>query len=98
MLCGYLPFDGDDNQEIFQSIVECELEFPDFLEDDSINLLIWLLDPEPKDRITIHEIKNHPFYLKGKYFYGIQYEESEDITEESENNEMKNKLRFKNNI
>ena len=90
MLCGYLPFDGDDNQEIFQSIVECEPEFPDFLEDDSINLLIWLLDPEPKDRITIHEIKNHPFYLKGKYFYGIQYEESEDITEESENNNFKN--------
>ena len=90
MLCGYLPFDGDDNQEIFQSIVECEPEFPDFLEDDSINLLIWLLDPEPKDRITIHEIKNHPFYLKGKYYYGIQYDESEDITEESDNNEMKN--------
>ena len=90
MLCGYLPFDGDDNQEIFQSIVECEPEFPDFLEDDSINLLIWLLDPEPKDRITIHEIKNHSFYLKGKYYYGIQYDESEDITEESDNNEMKN--------
>ena len=90
MLCGYLPFDGDDNQEIFQSIVECEPEFPNFLEDDSINLLIWLLNPEPKDRVTIEEIMNHPFYLKGKYFYTIQYEESEDISEEDKNNEMKN--------
>ena len=92
MLCGYLPFDGDDNQQIFQSIVEGELEFPNFLEDDSINLLIWLLNPEPKDRISIEEIKFHPFYLKGKkYFtkkYGERYEENEDISDES--NEMEN--------
>ena len=90
MLCGYLPFDGDDNQEIFQSIVECEPEFPDFLEDDSINLLIWLLNPEPRERITIEEIKLHPFYLKGKNFYTIQYEENEEISDEVKNNELKN--------
>ena len=77
MLCGYLPFDGDNNQEIFQSIVECKPEFPDFLEDDSINLLIWILNSEPKDRISIEEIKCHPFYLKGKSYYTIQYEESD---------------------
>ena len=77
MLCGYLPFDGDNNQEIFQSIVECKPEFPDFLEDDSINLLIWILKSEPKDRISIEEIKCHPFYLKGKSYYTIQYEESD---------------------
>ena len=77
MLCGYLPFDGDNNQEIFQSIVECNPEFPDFLEDDSVNLLSWILNSEPKDRITINEIKYHPFYLKGKNYYTIQYEESD---------------------
>ena len=77
MLCGYLPFDGDNNQEIFQSIVECKPEFPDFLEDDSINLLIWILNSEPKDRISIEEIKCHPFYLKGKSYFTIQYEESD---------------------
>ena len=92
MLCGYLPFDGDDNQEIFQRIVECEPEFPNFLEEDSINLLIWLLNPDPKDRITIEEIKNHPFYLKGKYFYSVQYEENEDISEDNKNNDMKDNI------
>ena len=90
MLCGYLPFDGDDNQEIFQSIVECEPEFPNFLEDDAINLLIWLLNPEPKERITMEEIKMHPFYLKGKSFYALQYEESDDCDDEYKNNEIKN--------
>ena len=38
MLCGYLPFDGDDNQEIFKQIVECNTEYPSFLEDDCIDL------------------------------------------------------------
>ena len=99
MLCGYLPFDGDDNQEIFQSIVECELEFPDFLEDDSINLLIWILNPEPKDRITIEQIKRHPFYIKGKHFYNIQYDINEDIYnyDDVKNNEMKSHIYLNNN-
>ena len=85
MLCGYLPFDGDNNQEIFQSIVECKPEFPDFLEDDSINLLIWILTSNPKDRISIEEIKCHPFYLKGKSYYTIQYEES-DVSDAEKTN------------
>ena len=87
MLCGYLPFDGDNNQEIFQSIVECKPEFPDFLEDDSVNLLIWILNSDPKERISIEEIKYHPFYLKGKNYYTIQYEESE-ISDTEKNNEI----------
>ena len=91
MLCGYLPFDGDDNQEIFQSIVDGDLEFPNFLEDDSIDLLLRLLNPEPKERISIEEIKYHPFYLKGKYFYMLKYEEiEEDSEDEDKNNDMKN--------
>ena len=88
MLCGYLPFDGDNNQEIFQSIVECKPEFPDFLEDDSINLLIWILNSEPGDRISIEEIKCHPFYLKGKSYYTIQYEDS-DVSDTEKTNEIK---------
>ena len=87
MLCGYLPFDGDNNQEIFQSIVECNPDFPDFLEDDSINLLLWILTSDPKDRITIEEIKCHPFYLKGKSYYTIQYEES-DISDAEKTTEL----------
>ena len=93
MLCGYLPFDGDDNQEIFQSIVECDPDFPPFLEEDSIDLLLWILNPEPKDRISIEEIKQHQFYLKGKHLYSIQYEGNDDTTildEVKDDDELKN--------
>ena len=97
MLCGYLPFDGDNNQEIFQSIVECKPEFPDFLEDDSINLLIWILNSEPRDRISIEEIKCHPFYLKGKNYYTIQYEES-DTSDMDKTNELNDINYLRNSI
>ena len=85
MLCGYLPFDGDDNQEIFKQIVECNPEYPSFLEDDCIDLLIGILNPEPKDRLSINQIKNHNFYLKGKKNYLIKYKEKFEI--ENKNNE-----------
>ena len=83
MLCGYLPFDGDNNQEIFRQIVQCNPEFPPFLEDDSIDLIARILNPEPKKRISINLIKEHPFYLKGKYHYYLKYNENGDIKEDS---------------
>ena len=94
MLCGYLPFDGDNNQEIFQSIVECKPEFPDFLEDDSINLLMWILNGEPKDRISIEDIKYHPFYLKGKSYYTIQYEESDTSDLDRTNDHIRKDINY----
>ena len=78
MLCGFLPFDGDSNQEIFREIVECNPEYPSFLEDDSIDLLIGILNPNPKNRLSIQKIKKHPFYLKGKNYYLIKYDENEN--------------------
>ena len=78
MLCGYLPFDGDDegqnnNAKLFQNILECEPELPDFLSDISKDLIISILNPDPDKRITIEEIKQHPFYLKGKKNCDIDY-------------------------
>ena len=85
MLCGYLPFDGDNNQEIFREIVQCNPEFPPFLENDSIDLIAKILNPEPSRRITINQIKQHPFYIKGKYHYFMKYNENGDIKNESSN-------------
>jgi 5'-AMP-activated protein kinase catalytic alpha subunit len=78
MLCGYLPFDGDDDAEnnnvkLFQNILECEPELPDFLSNISKNLIMCILNPDPDRRITIEQIKKHPFYLKGKRLCKIDY-------------------------
>ena len=78
MLCGYLPFDGDDdaqnnNVKLFQNILECEPELPNFLSNISKDLIMRILNPDPDKRITIEQIKKHPFYLKGKGLCSIDY-------------------------
>ena len=66
MLCGYLPFEDPDNEILFKKIYQCDVEYPDDLTDDSIDLMNKILVNDPEERITIPEIKHHPFYLKGK--------------------------------
>ena len=83
MLCGYLPFDGDTNQEIFRQIVQCIPEYPPFLENDSIDLISKILNPDPKYRIDISKIKKHPFFIKGKYHYFMKYNEKGELRDES---------------
>ena len=75
MLCGFLPFDGETNQEIFNQIIECKPEYPSFLGEECINLLIGILTPRPEERLSIQEIKQHPLYLKGKSCFLIQFDD-----------------------
>ena len=66
MLCGYLPFEDPDNDLLFQKISNCEPEFPDELSEEAIDLMKKIMVNNPEKRITIPDIKKHPFYIKGK--------------------------------
>ena len=95
MLCGYLPFDGDDDAEnnnvkLFQNILECEPELPDFLSNISKNLIVRILNPDPDKRITIEQIKKHPFYLKGKRLCKIDYSLKEEEIRKTKESFYKN--------
>ena len=79
MLCGFLPFEGDDNTLLFRNILECDPEMPDWLSKSSRNLIIKILNPDPDERITLEEIKKHKFYLKGKNLCNINYDNINDI-------------------
>ena len=79
MLCGFLPFEGDDNTLLFRNILECDPEMPDWLSRTSRDLIIRILNPDPDERITLDEIKQHKFYLKGKRLCNINYEDINDI-------------------
>ena len=61
MLCGYLPFDGDDNENnnntLFKNIMDCKLDFPDYICELGKDLICKILTAEPEKRITIPEIK-----------------------------------------
>ena len=74
MLCGYLPFDDkNDDKIIFKKIVECEIKYPFFLSDMSRDIITKLLIKDPNKRINIKQIKMHPFYLKGKQKYELDF-------------------------
>ena len=75
MLCGFLPFEGDDNSILFRNILECDPEMPDWLSISSRDLIIRILNPDPDERITLEEIKRHRFYLKGKKLCKINYDD-----------------------
>ena len=73
MLCGYLPFEDPDNEVLFKKILECKLEFPSYVNQLSIDLIGKILVTDPEKRITIKEIKEHPFYLKGKEIFEEEF-------------------------
>ena len=66
MLCGYLPFEDPNNDILYRKIYLCNVEYPDDMSEDALNLLERILVNKPEIRITIPEIKKHPFYLKGR--------------------------------
>lgn len=68
LLCGYPPFDGESNKEIFTSIREAEVEF-DIVDWCSVSkeakdCVKQMLKKNPKERITIDEIFKHSWYKK----------------------------------
>jgi len=102
MLCGYLPFEDKNNEKLFKKIAECKIEYPTYLSDIAIDLLKKIIVPDPKKRITINEIKKHPFYIKGKQLFDqeftIQYLNDENNSEKNENNEKIDKNNKKDDI
>ena len=73
MLCGFLPFGGDNDTELFKSILECNPDMPDELSNDAKKLMKRIFVQNPNKRISIQEIKKSNFYLKGKKLFNIKY-------------------------
>ena len=88
MLCGYLPFEDDenDNDVLFNQIIKNKIDYPPFLSELSLDILKKILVSDPLKRITIEEIKKHEFYLKGERIYNEKFSEKEN------NNEIKNNI------
>ena len=78
MLCGYLPFENEDNDKnnnlLFKKILSGKLDYPKYLSDTAVDLIKKILVNSPKNRIKINEIKKHSFYLKGKKIYDKKME------------------------
>ncbi|XP_003384983.1 PREDICTED: protein kinase C delta type-like [Amphimedon queenslandica] len=66
MLTGQSPFSGDSEEELFDSICNCNVPFPSFLAPSSIDYLKKLLERDPEKRLGCMEdrmpIRSHPFF------------------------------------
>ncbi|XP_049908353.1 serine/threonine-protein kinase N2 isoform X1 [Epinephelus moara] len=67
MLLGESPFPGDDEEEVFDSIVNDEVRYPRFLSPESVSLIQKLLQKNPEMRLgggeeDAAEIKRHKFF------------------------------------
>ena len=62
MLCGYLPFEEADNEKLYKKITEGKFKTPNFLSDSAKDILHRILNTDPKSRITIPQMKKHPWF------------------------------------
>ena len=91
MLCGYLPFEDKNNDELFQKILECNIDYPDYLSNCAKDLLKKILVTDPEKRINIPEIKEHPFYIKGKNLFEEEFT-IQQITINPDNKDKNNEV------
>ncbi|CAK80597.1 unnamed protein product (macronuclear) [Paramecium tetraurelia] len=59
MLCGYLPFEDQNTNQLYKKIIAGELVFPKWLSAEAKDLLKNILNTDPKKRFTIPQIKGH---------------------------------------
>ena len=62
MLCGYLPFEDNNNPKLYKKIIKGNFETPDFISPYAVDLLHRILNVDPEKRYTIEQIKGHPWF------------------------------------
>ncbi|KAG5312296.1 MELK kinase, partial [Acromyrmex insinuator] len=61
LLCGFLPFDDNNLENLYKKILSGKYEEPYWLSNNSKILIKSMLQIDPAKRITIHELCRHPW-------------------------------------
>ena len=69
MVCGYLPYEEETNEKLCKKIFSTKLEIPERITPQCKDLLMKLLEINPKKRPSLEEIKNHKFLNYGVIWY-----------------------------
>ena len=68
LLCGYWPFEGETEEEIFKNIKNYNIDFDTYelkqVSDNCKDLMKKLLNPDKQNRITAFEALKHPFFTQ----------------------------------
>ncbi len=66
MICGFLPFEDSDTKKLYEKIKEGNFEVPDFLSDEAVRFLKFILNVDPKKRPGIDKIRQDPWLQQFK--------------------------------
>jgi len=62
LVSGYLPFDEANIKNLFQKIRNADFLFPPHISAELRNLIGAILVADPKQRVTVRDIRNHPWF------------------------------------
>ena len=65
LLCGFLPFDDENISSLYRKIQAGVYEKPSWLSSGSLQLLDSMLQTDPKRRVTVKGLLNHPWLMEG---------------------------------
>uniref|UniRef100_A0A8C2CR70 Maternal embryonic leucine zipper kinase n=1 Tax=Cyprinus carpio TaxID=7962 RepID=A0A8C2CR70_CYPCA len=65
LLCGFLPFDDDNYMVLYRKITRGKYSNPHWLSPASILLLNQMMQVDPKRRLTVKQLLDHPWVMKG---------------------------------
>jgi serine/threonine protein kinase len=63
LLAGYLPFNGEDDNSVFNSILRGKLQFPSHFSPGAKDVLKQLLEKDPANRASLECIREHMWFL-----------------------------------
>uniref|UniRef100_A0A671U115 Maternal embryonic leucine zipper kinase n=1 Tax=Sparus aurata TaxID=8175 RepID=A0A671U115_SPAAU len=64
LLCGYLPFDDDNCMVLYRKITRGKYDNPRWLSPGSVLLLNQMMQVDPKLRVTVRQLLDHPWVMK----------------------------------
>ncbi|XP_070683588.1 maternal embryonic leucine zipper kinase [Pempheris klunzingeri] len=64
LLCGYLPFDDDNCMVLYRKISRGKYDNPRWLSPGSVLLLNQMMQVDPKRRLTVRQLLDHPWVTK----------------------------------
>ncbi|XP_077533339.1 maternal embryonic leucine zipper kinase-like [Haemaphysalis longicornis] len=64
LLCGCLPFEDDNLVVLYRKIQTGEYDCPEWLSDESVELLSQMMEVNPERRIGITQLASHPWLVK----------------------------------
>ena len=62
MICGFLPFEDDNNDKLYEKILIGKFEIPPFVSDNAKDLIRRILVVNPNHRLKINQIIKHPWF------------------------------------